>query len=483
MPNLSSSRYTVLVEQLVASITGNQGKEPSLYQDAENYFKQAPNDQEKLGDLERKVDTLFAALQDSPKSISTRKAAAYEQAKKKLKIERAVQRNQRLARLNRALSVCRNLLELTEGENFNTTQLKSSKFLATLVMFSPGQGKRLAELHQSLKPAYKAVLSLRLLDKMLTDGYVKNPYILAYYDQKHRYSLQPMDEMNFTQSVIIPVVLAAMFQDIGLLHPRLTKILEGEDGQLDRFRLLSKDERDQMLKLNYQYTLDYLTFGLGEQHADSVDEAQAEAFKQAEDRRLKWQSGLIENANSTKMGTSEVIKVPQIYASVVFSTKRDFSKASLPNGALLIKQLAVKHQISKLIADSFIRIVGHFPLGYGVVYIPSDIRGGEVGTYEYAIVTALNAPNPDEPICRLVSKNQIFMDYSTSEIIEKSRNLHFPSSRKKLEKIDPKRLQEILEKLTHGFKPEHMDELLPTSWDPYEYFCVSGNQNLWSKST
>ena len=72
------------------------------------------------------------------------------------------------------MTVCLDILSLSEGEDFDETQLKAAKFLTTLVLFSPENSKKLAELHHRLKPAYKAVLSVRLLDKLVNDGLVKN---------------------------------------------------------------------------------------------------------------------------------------------------------------------------------------------------------------------------------------------------------------------------------------------------------------------
>ncbi|MDU0354615.1 hypothetical protein RS130_12405 [Paraglaciecola aquimarina] len=133
-------------------------------------------------------------------------------------------------------------------------------------------------------------------------------------------------------------------------------------------------------------------------------------------------------------------------------------------------------------ANVLISIVGQFPLGYGIVYIPKDLRGKELAQYEYAIVTELNPQNSEQPICRTVSKNLIFVEGIRSEVVDKSRNMHFNVARKKLEKIDPKRLSEIMQKLTHDFKPEQLNEMVPYTWEPHKYFCIDGYQNLWSRA-
>lgn len=149
----------------------------------------------------------------------------------------------------------------------------------------------------------------------------------------------------------------------------------------------------------------------------------------------------------------------------------------------MIAHLAIKKAISPPTAKLFVDIVSHFPLGYGIVYIPKDMRGDELELYEYAIVSGLNPKIVDEPICRPVTKKLMFLAYGKTMVMQKSINLHFPIVRKKLMKIDPKRLVEIMQKLTHDFRPEESAAFVPDYWEPHNYFCVEGNQNLLSRDS
>tara|TARA_R110000751_G_scaffold15290_7_gene49685 strand:+ start:83764 stop:85218 length:1455 start_codon:yes stop_codon:yes gene_type:complete len=476
------SSYSISVDRIVNGISGNEDGKPSLYQQAEDYFKQQPLNKQKLQLIKTEIQQVVAAKKAQSGPKTTQLDEHLFLLKKKYHHELNVQKNARIARLNDAVDMCLNLLSLSEGQDFDDTQLKSAKFLSTLVLFSPGTGKKLAELHHKLKPAYKAVLSLRVLDKLVLDGVVKNAYMMRNYDPKIRYEPQASDYICYTQSVILPIMLAAIFQDVGLKHPNLIELLEGENGEKDRFRLLEKDEREKMLRLNYDYTIDYLQNGLGCQQASADTAEEQAAFDESEKQRLKFQLGLVIDANCAKQGTSEIIKIPQIYASIIFSTKRGFQRKSYPTASILIEQLAIKKVVSKQIAKVFVDIVGHFPLGYGIVYIPKDMRGNELDLYEYAIVTELNPKVLDEPICRPVTKNLMFLTFGKTLVVDKTINLHYPIARKKLMKIDPKRLIEIMEKLTYDFKPEESKAFVPDYWEPYNYFCVEGNQNLWNRS-
>ncbi|MGJ8678939.1 hypothetical protein [Paraglaciecola sp.] len=478
-----NSNYTIAVDTVVKAISGKARGQKSLFKQAEEYFEKEPENRAKLQDLNDQVATLQAELDATPlfKFKPKIKLLELEKLEKELEKEKSLQNKARLIRLHNAIDVCLRLLSLTEGGEFDETQLKSSKYLATILLFSPGEGKRLAELHQSLKPSYRAVLSLRLLDKLLAGKGLKNTHILGHYDAQTRYEIGKPDNVNFTQSIALPIMFAAIFQEIGLLHPKVSAILEGLEGNLDRYRTLDKAERTQVAKFTNQYTLEYLEQGLGLQQ-DIVGSTQdVKAFKEAEEKRIQFQLTLVKDANSTKSGTSEIIRIPQIYTSIIFPTKREFSKSTLPNASVLIAQLASKKKISTQVANAFISIVGKFPMGYGVVYLPRDARGIELNHYEYALVVGLNPAKVDEPNCRLVSRNLLFSEYGKNEVIEASRNMHYEKARKKLERIDPKKLLEIRQTLTHKFDPKKAQQLIPLYWEGYNYFIVEGYQNLWNQ--
>jgi hypothetical protein len=473
------SSYTVSVDLLVNAISGVNPHKPSLYQQATDYFKKEPENRVKLAHLQTKMsDTQLLLQTKSGKSAKFLKKQL-KHLNKTYNFERLSQQTHRIRRLNDAIDVCLDILSLSEGEDYEETQLKSARFLTTLVLFSPEKGKKLSEIHHRLKPAYKAVLSLRVLDKLVGDDIVKHTYILKNYDADKRYGPHTTDYECYTQAVILPIMLASIFQDVGMQHPALTEFLEGTEGDKDRFRFLEIQEREQMLALNYQYTIDYLKNGLGCQQA-GADECPE--FDEAEQRRLKFQLGLVVDAISSNQGTSEVIKIPQIYASVIFSTKRDYQRKNLPTASILISQLANKKVISSQISEAFLSIVGQFPLGFGITYIPQNINGDDLGFYEYGIVTRLNPAKYDQPTCRLVTKNLMFLTHGKTSIVKKEHNLHFQTTRKKLIKMDPKRLAEVMQNLSHNYGVEENKPIIPYYWEPHLYFCVQGNQNLWSNT-
>ncbi|MCF2946629.1 hypothetical protein L0668_00790 [Paraglaciecola aquimarina] len=478
-----NTNYTIGVDSVVRAISGKSRGQKSLFKQAEEYFQNEPENKRKLQELTEQVTTLQKELDATPlfKFKPKIKLLKLEKLEKELNNEQLVQNKARLVRLHSAIDVCLKILSLTEGADFDETQLKSAKYLSTILLFSPGEGKRLAELHQSLKPSYRAVLSLRLLDKLLMGKGIKNAHILAYYDPQTRYEIGKPDSVCFTQSIVLPIMFAAIFQEVGLQHPKLTVLLEGLQGDQDRYRTLDKDERVKVTKLTNKFTLEYLQEGLGIQQGIIGTAEDKKAFLEAENKRIQFQLNLVKDASSTKVGTSEIIRIPQIYSSIIFSTKREFSKSTLPNASVLIAQLASKNKISSQVANAFISIVGKFPMGYGVVYLPKDMRGIELNHYEYAIVIGLNPAKLDEPNCRLVSRNLLFSEYGKNEVIETSRNMHYETARKKLKRVDPKKLLQIRQTLTHKFDPKKAQQLIPLYWEGYNYFIVEGYQNLWNQ--
>lgn len=478
-----NSNYTIALDSLVKSLTGKVRGKTSIFQEAEEFFQNQPLDIKKLNDLAADIEQLKIELKATPifKFKPKEKVLELEKLETALKKEKQNQNQARLNRLNNAIGWCLRLLALTEGSDFEETQLKSSKFLATILLFSPGEGKRLSELHYQLTPAYKAVLSLRLLDKLVLGGVVKNKYIQTNYSAESRYELEAPNKLGLTQSVLLPVIFTAIFQEIGAMHPKVSYFLGGDHGEKDRFRTLDTLERDKIKKLIYEYTQDYLQNGLGVQRGIVNSAEEKKQFVDAEEQRLKFQLSLVKEASVHTFGTSEIIRIPQLYSSIVLSTKRTFSRQSLPNASVLISKLASKNKISSQAAKAFVSIVGKFPLGYGIVYIPRDMRGIELSHYEYAIVTSLNPSKLDEPNCRLVTRNLLYSEYGKTETIERSRNLHYAFARKKLDRVDPAKLLQIRQKLTHQFDPDNAEELIPSYWEANHFFFNEGYQKLWNQ--
>lgn len=468
------NKYTLQVKQLIEDVYPKDNQRESLYSDARMYFASVNVQQLRIDQLQTKLANTDVSKQGKAKA---------EHLKGELKKINAEFEEQRKVRIDRLHSVVAKLIYLCEADSFEETQLLSSKFLGTLMLLTRGPEGNFATLHQRLKPLYKAVLALRLVDKVHNMDVKDNRYLSHVQDSVMRFKGNSETREKWQEDVARPIIICALLQDIGLQAPEASKILHGPQKNLDAFRLLDETDRKQLLKVNFTQTLDYLKNGLGIPRYIGNDKAERDRFVKRHTALNGFMLTLTKDTYvSNKEGVGELIKIPQIYCSIVLSTKADFSKKNLPKGYVFIEQLAKKGALDASLAKAFVEIVGYFPLGFGVTFIPRNENGIDREHYEYAIVTRLNPPHPAEPVVRPVTRNLAYISSGSDEVIIKSNNLFFPANRKKLMRVGRERLMEIMSQLSGNFSPEAVDDLIPGFWEPADYFSVKKNQNLWNKA-
>ncbi len=466
------SIYTQQVKQLINMIYPQEAGYGSVFEDARHYFSLTPSLENHITDLKVELKKIEG---------NKKKEILAEQLAKQIKNSTEKLEEERLARLERLDAVCNKIIELSEGDNWRETQQQSAKLLGTLMLLTPGAEGNFARLHMRLKPLYKAVLTLRLVDRLLEHDTIAHRYLSKYREASSRFRGNRYWQEKWKVELGRPLITAALLQDIGLQSPASLTILKGENGDLDEFRLLEESQRKDLLKLNYHFTLKYLSDGLGIPNYIGDIKEERDRFilvhKEAQDFMLN----LAKDAFVSKTGLGEIVKIPQIYVSIILSTKSDYSRLSLPKGYLLIEQLAKKNGLNKQLAQDFIDLVGYFPQGFGITFIPVNDNGQEKDQYEYAIVIGLNPANPAEPLCKIVTRNQKFIANGAHEVISKGQNLYFPANRKKLMRVGKEKLNQIMSQLSNNFTPDEIDNLVPSFWEPYDYFGFKKHQNLWAK--
>jgi hypothetical protein len=479
---MGESNFTKAVNNIVKHIQNNSPLKDSLFEQAQLYFDNSDKAKKTLLDLQRKVKNIENSLQVADEKTKRVIHNKLDTDQRLLKKEHTRQQQTCTHRFRNVKGLCTRLLELSEAGNWQETQVNSAKLLGTLQLLSPGEGTNLAKQNQRFKPAYKGVIALRLLDKQLKDEKISNQYINERYQEELRYPEQEEELTLFQRDVAIPVLIAALFQDVGLLHPKAQLILKGEDGTLDEFRVLDIEERRALLKINHEQTLDFITHGLGMEQYIGNSKQERVIFDRNEKEKLTFTRKLLIDALKPKLGVGNLIKVPQIYASVIFSSKQSYNFLDLPKAGLVITRAAEGGSISKVFADSLISIVGHFPQGYGITYIPKDDDRQDMERYEYAIVTELNPADAYIPRCRVATRNLTFIAGGHTKSVNMENNLYFSVAKKKLEIINPARLEEILRKLASNFEERKTLDLIPSYWNPYGFFCYKKLQNLWNKA-
>jgi hypothetical protein len=479
---MGESTYTKSANNLVRDIQNNTPTKDSLFEQAQLYFETSDKDKHTCFELQRRIKSIEDSLQAADNKNKSIIKKNIEAAQLLLKNEQTRQQKIRTSRYKKVKTLCTLLLTLTEADNWQKTQVYSAKLLGTLQLLSPGESAKDAHQNQRFKPAYKGVIALRLLDKLLKEKKIDIQYINERYQKKLRYPELKSGLTLFQSDVAIPVLIAAIFQDVGLMHPKAQKILTGEDGTLDEFRVLDKEERLALLKINHEQTIDFITNGLGMEQYIGNSKQERTDFVRNQEEKLRFTRTLLIDAIKPKLGVGDLIKIPQIYASVIFSSKQNHNYLDLPKAGLVITRAAEGGAISKVFAECLVSIVGHFPQGYGITYIPKDDDMKDMERYEYAIVTELNPADPYIPRCRVATRNLTFISGGHTNSVNMENNLYFSSAKKKLEKVNPARLEEILRKLASNFEERKKLDLIPSYWNPYGFFCYIKLQNLWNKA-
>jgi hypothetical protein len=384
-------------------------------------------------------------------------------------------------------SICLEILTLTEGNNFAETNRKTAHFLGTIQLITDTENHNIARENEKNRRLYRAILSLRLLDNLCANSILKEPYILnclegVSLDKVHQLSGMKEDKTHrYVSQVKVSILMAGLLQDIGLCHPKSRKILEGEDGTEDPFRELSSGERKALNNINFRETCHYIEAGIGVGNYVGNCKGEREQYDEDEKVRIVFLKQLIKLSLAPKEDVGNVLKIPQIYTSIIFSTKNNYDYVLLPKVYHVLNKHAELGNCSKTVVNHLYQITGMFPQGYGIVYMPTDITGIQSDCYEYAIVNQLYPDNPIQPLCRMATRRLSFIGYGQDIEIKKVNNLYFHEMAKKMTNLSKERLNEILQLLCSNAKERSNMDLLPRCWHPNNFFSLKTNQKLWNK--
>jgi len=386
---------------------------------------------------------------------------------------------ERIDRHNNLLNICLEIIDLTEGESFEESNRKSAQLLGTIQLISPTEGKKVSANNEYCKSLYKAVLSLRLLDRLLFDVDIADRHItktLAEFPE-HTFAEFDLDaQRRVINQIKIPLLMAALLQDIGIYHGEAQDILIGKDSTKDPYRTLIVDERKKLLTINYKQTLKYITDGLSVPSYVGNSKEERDQFVVDEQVKLEFLQQLIKSSFKPKQSVGNLLKVPQIYASIIFSTKDSYNYKVLPKVYQVLNKSAELGACSQKVVDALYQITGMFPQGYGVIYMPK-----EGGCYEYAIVNRLYPALPDQPLCRIATRKLAFIGYGHNITVKKENNLYFPHMAKKIASLSKERLNEILELLSSNYQERQELDIMPRCWHANEFFSDRAHQKLWNK--
>jgi len=476
----SDTNFTIQVKSLLARTYGRSLIKDSVLDRAIEYYEKQPLIEHKLSELKINIEKISAqTLTDKTKNQLVRLEREERTFQEELRFERN-ERHQHLFNLSEEI------IALCEGDNFAENNRKSAQVLGTIQLVSPTEGKKVALLNEQHKPLYKSILCLRLLDRLCMDKSIAEPYIkLALADiTPETYPTFAIDSPEaykvFVDQVKIPLVMAALLQDMGNNHEESLLILHGKAGGEDPHRTLPIEDRKILLQVNYKETVKYLVDGIGASMYIGNSKADRDKFNVIEHKKLLFIKHLLKSAVNPKEGIGNLLKVPQIYSSIILSTKSSYNYKVLPKVFQALNQNAERGACSQLVVDALEKITGRFPQGYGVTYIPydQDIKD----RYEYAVVNQLYPQNPEQPLCRAATRNLAFMGHGQDIEIKRSSNLYFVETARNFSTISKDRLHEILELLASNYHERKQLDLLPRCWQPTEFFSIKANQKLWNKA-
>ena len=483
-PVFSDTHFTTQVKLLLDKLYGRSILKDSLLERAIHFYENQPFNQNKLDKFSQRIAELSAHSDDEKVQ---RQISKIEREFRDFKQELKYESNERHKFL---YVLCNEIIELTEGANFEESNRKSAQLLGTIQLLSPSEGKKVAEANERSKPLYKAVLCIRLLDKLCVDGTlnISEPHIKAILEGvegDHYKQLKAIDKESYqelVEKVKIPILMAALIQDIGNFHPEAQKILTGEDGTLDPHRTLVVDDRKNLLQINYRETVKFLVDGIGAPSYVGNSKTDRDKFNLDEHKKLVFIKHLLKSAIAPKLGVGNLLKVPQIYASIILSTKSSYNYKLLPKVYQALDQNAERGTCSQAIVDALRTITGDFPQGFGITYIPKDSDGKDGDHYEYAIVNQLYPNDPTVPKCRTATRGLTFIGHGQDIEIPLTSNLYHTDTAKEFSMVSKDRLNEILELLSSNYHERKNLDLLPRCWQTEEFFSMKNNQKLWNKS-
>ena len=366
------------------------------------------------------------------------------------------------------------LLKLSEGTTPLETQTASARLLGGLLMTASSNKRKTLLLENAYKPCYRALLTLRLLEDLLEQNILKEPLWQEWYQERNVGSLT---DCPYRQKLQIPIVMGCIIQHAGLMCLPAQQLLAKQTGGDKAERALTQEQRQELLSHCLTGSLDLLKYGLGELPYRGNKREERDLHQQQHERLLKQLQRFISAKPNTPLGS--LFKVPQAYASVALPGRPRYNYDALPKAALLMRDGVQRGDYHGVLVDRLFRIVGLFPQGYGVVFTPLGDDGKPQMKYEFAIVNTLYPEKPDQPGCRVVSRNMQYRNTGHNISLSSELNLFFKPARDRLKRLPEERLKELLNILFKDGEENYMNVLLPKCWYPESFFSVPENQNLW----
>lgn len=450
------SQIPTMVSEISRKISEYRQSYRELVRDAEVFFEEYPLDYRRLTVLKHKVNTYqdqieyienFRKEKGKYPSIKGQPSAQRYMARlvaqqtnsdnelRALEEKLRIQSNKRYEQLDHLTDYMLNLLN---GER------TFSQFLGTIALSTPSPKEKVRHIrNERYKPIYITALTIALFEELRLNSTFETPFLKEELDklfpQGEQFSLmidkalgddanksttQPMPadiKMAYRENVLKPIAKAALLQSIGMHSPEAKNVL-GDD----RYRKLDQTERSKLLAINEKKTADYLKLGVGIPTIKFTSKEHKDAFVSHERKQLTFMLKMLESLKTGQHELGDMLRIPMTYASFLLSTKEEFDYHQIYRAYDILDQGRVDKLYRAEHVNAFLKMVGRFPLGSGLLVIQQ-----ESGEIEKAIVSSLYPENVDEPICKIITRRQIQFLSQSEFIVSKASNLFFKESRAK----------------------------------------------------
>ncbi len=283
----------------------------------------------------------------------------------------------------------------------------ASQFIATMMLQAPlPADNNRCVVNEKTKPIYISAMVVSLLTKLINDGELDNEYITSRvppmvpnekYPELLEYAEDELDD--YIAEVLNPIIIAALIHNIGSYCPEAEEIYQG-----NRYQVLDEEKRKVLIKTITQHTKNYLNLGLGKPRSDMLSDEQYNI----EMDKFELTESIINNYAKSQSPMGNLLRIPMIYSSFMLSTKLQHDFRFIFKAYDIIKSGIEKSVIYPPYAESFLRMVGKYPLGAGISFISK-----ETNFPERAVVSALNPPDPLTPVVKQLTRRQINFDDHT----------------------------------------------------------------------
>ncbi len=308
-----------------------------------------------------------------------------------------------------------------------------SQFLGTISLSTPLPDEKIRCLrNEKYKPIYIAALVVALFDDVRRNHQFENRYLKTklhtiFGDNNAKYmtaedepELDPQIKMDYREEVLKPIAKAALLQSIGSYSPEVEAIFGG-----DRYRQLDESQRNNLIDLMHQKSLDYLKVGIGLPISPQGSAEDKKAFISYESEKLRFMLAFLDSQFNKSHELDDLLRLPMVYSSFIVSTKPEYDYHVIYQAYDFIEAGIEDKQYNEKFARLFLAMVGKFPVGSGIYFVSKETEA-----IEKAIVSSLYPAKTDEPLCKQITRQQSQSLSQTEVIVSRDSNIFYEDVRK-----------------------------------------------------